>query len=254
VSAEPPAENPPPPAPPPSSIPALSPPPPAPAPLIGAGSAAEAPPAAAPAAGAEPSPQPYDPPPPRRPRFGDPGQISFDGALSASLGHTGYSESSTSLTSFNVQPALDYFSASNVSEGVSATFRYSDNATGLGSESKNVSFGVTAQFGVNLWLAQRLSFWPKLGLGALRSQTSFTPASAGGTVGVNGKLVMLDSNNQLTINIVFVQLNAPFLFHVTQHLFVGFGPNVVVDVLDSAGGVTNLRRSLGASSTVGGWF
>jgi hypothetical protein len=55
-------------------------------------------------------------------------------------------------------------------------------------------------------------------------------------------------------NVVSVELYAPFLFHLTQHFFVGFGPDVYVDLLDSTGGVSNRRLFYGAESTVGGWF
>ena len=39
-----------------------------------------------------------------------------------------------------------------------------------------------------------------------------------------------------------------------RHFFVGLGPDAYADVLHSVGSAHNLRRFVGASSTVGGWF
>jgi hypothetical protein len=50
------------------------------------------------------------------------------------------------------------------------------------------------------------------------------------------------------------ELQAPFLFHVAPHFFVGIGPDAYVDVLHSVDNAHNLRRFVGVSSTVGGWF
>jgi hypothetical protein len=55
-------------------------------------------------------------------------------------------------------------------------------------------------------------------------------------------------------NVVAVELDTPFLFHVAEHFFVGFGPTGFADILNAPGGMTNLRRVWGAASTVGGWF
>jgi hypothetical protein len=47
---------------------------------------------------------------------------------------------------------------------------------------------------------------------------------------------------------------APFLFHLARHFFVGIGPSGYVDLINTTNGASNKRRSLGVSSTVGGWF
>jgi hypothetical protein len=187
------------------------------------------------------APPPPATPPPRNPRFGDPGQVVLDGALSASLGHTSYSAIPTSATSVSVAPAFDYFSTPNLSGGVSAFLGYSDTTFAPSSESKTWTYGASAQLGINLWLGERVSFWPKLGAGGSRSTTTWS---------VSGAL----SPGNTTTKVVFVRLDAPFLFHVADHFFVGFGPTVLVDLLGNTGPETNLRRSYGAASTIGGWF
>ncbi len=226
------------------------------APSTEAGAPAQAAAVDAPAPAPPPTPIPAAPPPPaappafpRNPRFGDPGQVALDGALGTSFGRTTYSATSTSVSSFGVAPAFDYFSTPNVSVGVSAFLRYSDVTYAPGSDSTTWTYGVSGQVGINLWLNERVSFWPKLALGGSRGTTS---TSSTGVL----------SLGNTTMKAVFVELDAPFLFHVAEHFYVGFGPTAYADLFNSIGPQsisssqpeTNLRRSFGASSTVGGWF
>ena len=197
---------------------------------------------------AAPPPPAAPPAPPRNPRFGDPGQVALNGALSTAFGRTTYSATSTSVSSFGVAPAFDYFSTPNVSVGVSGFLRYSDVTYAPGSASTTWTYGVSGQVGINLWLNERVSFWPKLALGGSRGTT--TTSSTG----------VLSLGNT-TMKAVFVELDAPFLFHVAEHFYVGFGPTAYADLFNSIGPQatssqpeTNLRRSFGASSTIGGWF
>ena len=169
--------------------------------------------------------EPAEPSPPRNPRFGDRGQVALDGALSVNLGHLGYSASSTSTTMFSVAPAFDYFTTPNVSVGVTAAFRYFDNTFGPGSESKTSNYAVGGQVGINQWLGERVSLWPKLGVGGLLATTTTPVVVAPGFPGTN----------TTTTKFVFVQLDIPFLFHVAEHFFVGFGPTGYADVYSSGG-------------------
>jgi len=178
------------------------------------------------------------------PRFGDRGQVALDGALSANFGHFGYSAGSTSVTTFAVAPAFDYFATPNVSVGVTAAFRYFDNTFGPGSNSTTKNYAVGGQIGINQWLGERVSIWPKLGVGGLIATTT-------------SPVVLLPGNpgaNTTTTKMAFVQLDIPFLFHVAEHFFLGFGPNGYADVYSSGGGTSSKRRFWGASSTIGGWF
>jgi hypothetical protein len=187
---------------------------------------------------------------PREARFGDAGHFVLDGTLSASLGHSGIHSAGVSSNSFSVQPAFDYFLGPDLSVGVSAFIRYDNLSSTMPytTGQRNVAYGVTGQFGFNLWLAERVSFWPKLSLALSQSRTTFpTPSVSPGT----GTLVESAPNVE---NIVFVELYAPFLFHLAQHFFVGLGPDAYVDLVNSFGGVSNRRVFYGAESTVGGWF
>lgn len=128
--------------------------------------------------------------------------------------------------------------------GVTAAFRYFDNTFGPGSESKTSNYAVGGQVGINQWLGERVSVWPKLGVGGLLATTTTPVVVAPGFPGTN----------TTTTKFVFVQLDIPFLFHVAEHFFVGFGPTGYADVYSAGGGTSNLRRFWGAASTIGGWF
>jgi hypothetical protein len=198
-----------------------------------------------------------------RHRFGDPGRTAISGALSASIGHLGYASGPASSTNLGVEPALDYFVVRNVSLGGSAFVRYSDETSGLALTVKSWSTGLNARVGVNAWIDDRFSFWPKLSVGVFRTWSSFSipgPPGAAGFFGtIDGRPVALGPGTTYTENALAAELYAPLLFHVTSHLFVGFGPDAFVDLLHSADVAgaritANRRYFIGASSTVGGWF
>ena len=191
--------------------------------------------------------------PPREPRFGDAGQLVLDGALSASFGHLGFSAGG-STTSFNIQPAFDYFAAPNVSLGVSALLRYADSepSTSGGYNfvgTKTLTLGLTAAVGFDAWVGDRVSFWPRLSLDVWRSRETLSELAPG-----YGAQVALVAQPE-TQTVVVVELFAPFLFHLTPHFFVGFGPDLYADLHNNTlDGVANKRRFVGAESTLGGWF
>ena len=179
--------------------------------------------------------------------------MAFTGALSASFGRLGYSSGSSTSSSVSIQPAFDYFSGPGFSEGITALFRYTDSTSGIDITDKILTFGVTAAAGGNFWLGDRVSFWPKLSLGVWESRSTLS-APMGGSVSVNGTPFPLGPDTKITENAAFVQLFAPFLFHLARHFFVGFGPDAYADLVHSANSIDNRRLFVGASSTVGGWF
>lgn len=191
------------------------------------------------------------------PRFGDPGQIALNGSLSASVGHLGYDSTDNTSTTVNVAPAFDYFSARNFSEGVTAFFRYGSSQSGGGRGGTSTSVGATARVGHNVWLDDRLSFWPKLAFGVWHTWYSYSLAFASGvrsSVTIDGLTIEIGPSQKLSENVFFAEIEAPFLFHLAPHFYVGFGPDVFVDLVHSVESVKNLRRFVGAFSTLGGWF
>jgi len=225
---------------------------------LGAPAPAEAPaPLLAPPPRAEPAAPPREPDEtkvlPADPRFGDPGQIALNGALSASFGHLGYDTTDNSNTSVSVEPAFDYFSTRNFSEGVTAFVRYSSSEFREGSTGSATTVGATARLGQNVWLGDRVSLWPKLSVGVWHVWYSYSSV-AGGTVTIDGLTIPISSSTHLSESVLFAELQAPVLFHLASHFYFGFGPDVFVDLVHSVESAKNLRRFVGASSTLGGWF
>ena len=186
----------------------------------------------------------------REARFGEPGELVLSGTLSASFGHSGISSEGLSSNSFGIQPAFDYFVAPALSVGASAFFRY-NSLTSTASNTvgqKTVAYGLSGQIGLNLWLGERVSLWPKLSLSLSQNRFTLSPPA---TLPVGVELVDPAPEVQ---NIVSLELYAPFLFHPARHFFVGFGPDAYVDLLNSFAGGSNRRMFYGAESTVGGWF
>jgi len=192
------------------------------------------------------------------PRFGDPGQIALNGALSASIGHLGYDATDNTSTTINVEPAFDYFSSRNFSEGVTAFFRYGNSQFAGDRATTTTTIGATARIGRNIWLGGAASFWPKLAVGVWRTWYHYTVPTFGGTVtttaNIDGLSVQIGPSSKLTENALFAEIQAPFLFHLARHFYVGFGPDAYIDLIHSVDSAKNLRRFVGASSTLGGWF
>ncbi len=113
---------------------------------------------------------------------------------------------------------------------------------------------MTVALGGNFWLGDRVSFWPEALAGRLAE-----PIDAVGSHGrvcerQRDRAFPIGPDTVITEHAAFVQLYAPFLFHLARHFFVGFGPDGYVDLVHSANSIDNRRLFLGASSTIGGWF
>ena len=206
-----------------------------------------------PSDGARAAPVPAETAPARAPRFGDAGEIVFTGVLNASIGRLGFDVGGSSSTTLSIEPAFDYFQTRDTSEGTSVFLRYSDAVSGIGTETKALSYGWNGQLGKNVWIGDRVSFWPKLALGIWQSRLTISTTSPGIVTTIGGLPIAVGPSTEVTENAVVLQLYAPFLLHVAQHFFIGFGPDVYVDVLHSVAGISNRRMFVGASSTVGGW-
>jgi hypothetical protein len=162
--------------------------------------------------------------------FGDKGQIAVSSDSAISIQHTSISGVDTSVTTITLLPAVDYFVAHNLSVGGFVGLDYAK----AGSAHSTV-FEIGPRVGYNLVLSNHVSFWPKLGL-------SYKHASIGGTVVAGGSGAFVDGDH-LTLNVF-----APVMFHPATHFFVGFGPNLDVDLTGDA-----KETSVGARLTIGGW-
>ena len=143
--------------------------------------------------------------------FGAPGEFVITGDFEGHL-VKGYE--------LRLHPSLDYFIAPNVSVGgvVGLTYHSGDPST------TTVDLGARA--GYNLGITPQVSFWPMVGI--FYSHTSVSNNMGGGSSTV-------------------LAINAPFLFHIVPHFFVGAGPFFDLP-LDSGG------NNYGLQTVVGGWF
>jgi hypothetical protein len=119
-------------------------------------------------------------------------------------------------TTVQVNPGADYFLAPNVSVGANLFFSH---ATGSGSD-----VGAAVRVGYNLAIVEKIGFWPTARFWVIHYGGSMP--STGTTFGVL----------------------APFLWHPTNHFFLGGGPDLTHGV--SGGSYTEY----GLDFMLGGWF
>jgi hypothetical protein len=141
--------------------------------------------------------------------FGAPGEIVIRGDFEGHL-RNGWE--------LRLHPSIDYFIANNLSVGGLVGLQYNS-----GNPSTTiVDLGVRA--GYNLAIVNQVTFWPTVGI-------SYSHFSSGMNSGSS----------------TFLEIFAPFLYHIVPHFFVGAGP--VFDLsLDNNG------NSYGLQTTIGGWF
>jgi hypothetical protein len=132
-----------------------------------------------------------------------------------------------------VQPSLDYFVIPNVSVGGALSITHGS----LGGSTGDVTgIGILVRGGYNLHLAPMISLWPQLQLGYLHESFS------GGGMSTSGYTIPL-------------QIFAPFLVHVTTHLFVGIGPAFSTDLVSKVQSQDASKTTdIGIESVVGGYF
>ena len=188
-------------------------------------------------------------------RFGAKGGVVLTGATDLSGGTTGYNHSDASSTSLSFNPSFDYFLAENVSIGLTLPMGYSTGvgygADGSSTKNTTTSFGIGARLGYNAVISERFSLYLLATLGGGTSsydEEQVKPAP--------GKAADPSSNTS-SVSGFWIDLYAPLLFHLTNHLFAGLGPYFYQDLTRAEAKYNrpdNLRTSLGASLMVGGWF
>jgi hypothetical protein len=179
------------------------------------------------------------------PLFGERGQFVLTGATTASVSSSSYSASNASSWGVTVEPALDYFVVRHVSLGGSVSIATSGGSSYDSSQTRtdfySQSLGVAPRIGLDIPLVSGiLSVWPMVEVGAGSASSSQT--SVGGT-------------NQHTKGRVWVTASAPLLVHVATHLFLGAGPFVFHELVDSdQNQVENDATTVGANFVMGGWL
>lgn len=158
--------------------------------------------------------------------FGNAGQLVISTDASANLG---YSTEGSGAGFIFLEPGADYFIKPNLSVGSGLQLR------ALFSEGDDlVGFGLNARIGYNIPLTDKVSVWPKgqvtlqLGDNVLPFAVQNFPTGADTTVILEGY--------------------APFLFHVTDHFYVGGGPRLAFGLGD------DVEVAFSVATTLGGYF
>ncbi|WP_164019119.1 hypothetical protein [Pyxidicoccus trucidator] len=156
--------------------------------------------------------------------FGQPAQLVISTDASASLG---YSTQGSGVGFVFLEPGADYFIKQNLSVGsgmqLRALFADGDDLVG---------FGLNARIGYNIPLTDRVSVWPK-GIVTLQLGDNLLPFA----------------NQALPADVtVILEGYAPFLFHVSDHFFVGGGPRLAFGLGD------DVELAFSVATTLGGYF
>lgn len=158
--------------------------------------------------------------------FGKAGQTVLGGDLRFSVERTNASGSGS--TSFEVQPAADFFVVNNLSLGGALGFGW---AGGDGDNAPSDTWlRISPRIGFNVALSDSLSLWPQFNL-AFESHW-YGPRD--------------DNRTAFGLG-----LNLPFAIHLARHFFVGIGPFVQTDLAVSGG---NEATSFGFRTGIWGWF
>jgi hypothetical protein len=168
------------------------------------------------------------------------GQIAISDDLLVTISRSSQSipnSTSSKTTSIQLQPALDYFVAPNLSIGGQLRLGVSSNDGG-----DATTIGLLPRIGYNIPIGPTASIWPRASLAYVHYSSS---VSGGGY-----------STSSYTVSfIAFV----PVLFQPTTHFFIGGGPFLSTDLISKyeAGGVSadSIKTTeFGLLSTVGGYF
>ncbi|MCY1018368.1 hypothetical protein [Pyxidicoccus sp. MSG2] len=156
--------------------------------------------------------------------FGNVGQLVISTDASGSLG---YSTQGSGAGFIFLEPGADYFIKQNLSVGSGLQLR------AIFSEGDDpVAFGLNVRAGYNIPLTDKVSVWPK-GIISLQLGDPLLPFA----------------NASLPADVtVILEGYAPFLFHVTDHFFVGGGPRLAFGLGD------DVEVAFSVATTLGGYF
>jgi len=170
--------------------------------------------------------------------FGQVGQIVITGDVQVSFLHNSGSAGGSSNT-LTLLPSASYFIAPNVSVGAGLIVQHGSTSVNAGIVSVNVdqtAIGLLVMGGYNIHLTPVLSVWAQGALGYEHTSTSAGNTSASGYAIPFG---------------IFV----PFLYHPTEHFFLGLGPSLTTQLANSVEGMSQSKlTSIGLQSVVGGYF
>jgi hypothetical protein len=157
--------------------------------------------------------------------FGDKGTLSISNEVSGSLSYINVG--GTQGVSLNLAPGADWFLARHLSIGGDVSLALS----GFGTGTLAGAYSLTPRVGYLFSLTRSASLWPRLGL-----QMTAGNASLEGT---------LTGSAQPTFAMV---LDAPLLFHLSDHFYVGVAPTLNVQFV-----AYQKISTLSLNLVLGGW-
>jgi len=163
-------------------------------------------------------------------RFGNEGQIVLGGDLRFAVDRSSWS--GRGRTSFELQPAADFFVAKNLSLGGALGFGWA----GMDGDAapKETWLRVAPRIGYNVHLGDSVSLWPRFNLA------------------FEAKWVDPGDRNRNAFGLGF---DFPFAIHLARHFFVGIGPYVQTELAASADRYDDSTvTSFGFRTGVWGWF
>jgi hypothetical protein len=192
---------------------------------------------------------------PERPAdaFGAAGEVVP--SLGASFQRYQYSSSKAQGLNVGFWPGVDYFLLDNVSVGANASLGYDSDTRATGDVVKSFWYGASTRFGVSLPLTGHFSIWSLAAFGAWQEHASIRSPYEGSEAYFGG--VVFDTTGttiEVRRTVLWVELFVPILFHPVEHLFIGVGPNVSQEVLDTVESMSSRSTSWGFGSVIGGWF
>ena len=141
-------------------------------------------------------------------------------------------------TRVELQPAVDYFVAANLSIGGQLRISYTSVPNNSGTSNDTTTIGLLPRIAYNVALSPTSSIWPRVALGYVHTSMD----SYGGAVTSSGYIVSLE---------IFV----PLVFQPVPHFFLGGGPLVSTDLVSKFEDMDAAKTTnIGLMSTIGGYF
>ncbi|HEY3493764.1 MAG TPA: hypothetical protein VGK73_03715 [Polyangiaceae bacterium] len=181
--------------------------------------------------------------------FGRQGQFVISSASDLSVDSLSYAGASTGSTTYNLSPGIDYFAQNRVSVGL---------ALGVGGGESRALEPVTFDPVTESWQELGLAF--RVGIDVpIASWLSWYPRGSVSIHFESGEVESRARDLEYEELSAALSLDAPLLFHVASHAFLGFGPYVTRDVqrsVDFEGGrvVDNPGTRFGGRLVIGGWI
>jgi hypothetical protein len=147
-------------------------------------------------------------------------------------------EDEATSTTFNLQPAIDYFVADRISVGLKLSYEYEklDYDASDDEDRKETTLGVGIRGGVHLPLVPRFALWAR---GGVEYLTSEGEEGGGEEPEVSGFVFSAD---------------ALVLLDIVPHLWIGAGPGFAYATADVGDVGTTKTTAFGFGLEVGGWF